>query len=192
MNCLTIEEIYKYIDNELKDVERQKVEKHLSTCSRCLHAVEERKLFTQAAESLPDLKLPDDFSQAILNRIFPPKISIKGWLAAFAGGIASAAIAFAFFLILSGYDSATTLINIYRALIDTFRNISVLAAKFVKTTILLFKVMVKITGYGIKGIVGAANLLNTETQFILIVITIVLSMLLLIKVRRVMSKGETV
>ena len=191
MNCLTIEEIYKYIDNDLKELERQKVEKHLSSCSKCLNAVEERKLITQAAESLPDLKLPHDFSQSILNRIFPPKISIKSWLAAFAGGVVSAAVTFAFFLIISGYDSAATLVNIYRALIDTLRNISVLAAKFVKTMTLLFKVMVKIADYGIKGIVGATNLLTFETQLILIFITIVVSLILLIKVRRIMSKGET-
>jgi hypothetical protein len=191
MNCLTIEEIYKYIDNELEAHEREKFEIHLSICPRCLKAVEERILINNASKSLPDLRLPDDFSQAILNRIFPPKISIKSWLAAFAGGVASAAVAFAFILIIGGYDFAAMLINIYREFIDIFRNISVLAAKFVKTMIVLIKVMVKLTDYVIKGIVGATNLLNSETQLILIFITIVLSMLLLIKMRHVLSKRET-
>jgi len=191
MNCLNIGEIYKYIDNELNEVERKKIEKHLSTCSKCSHAVEERKLITQAAESLPDLKLPQDFSQAILNRIFPPKISLKSWLTAFAGGIAAAAAAFISFILISGYNSANTLLNIYRALIDSFRNMSVLAAKFIKTTTLLLKIMVKFIGYLIKGIVGAANLLNTETQLVLIFFTAGISLLVLIKVRRHMSNGET-
>ncbi|MBN2244310.1 MAG: zf-HC2 domain-containing protein [Candidatus Aminicenantes bacterium] len=191
MNCLTIEEIYKYIENELNDQEREKVEKHISTCPRCLKAVEERKLITRAAQSLPDLKLPDDFSQAILNQIFPPKISLKGWLAAFTGGIASSAIAFAFLLLISGYDLAAALINIYREFIDIFRNISILAVKFVKTMTVLLKVMLKFADYGIKGIVGAANLLNTQTQLFLIFITIAISLLLLIKMRRIISKGET-
>ena len=190
MNCLTVEEIYRYLENELREPERQAVEKHLSLCSRCSNAVEERDLINQAAESLPDLNLPPDFSRGVMNQLFPQKISLRGWLTALSGGVAAALLSLAAYFMINGYDSATTLINFYRTILDTFRNLSVMAAKFLKTTTLLFKVLAKIAGYGIKGLVGAANLLNTEMQLILIVLTFVFSMLLLIKVRHVLSKGE--
>ena len=190
MNCLTVEKIYEYLENELQGPDRKAVEKHLSECSKCAGAVEERDLIIQAAESLPDLNLPPDFSLGVLNHLFPPKISLRGWLTALSGGVAAALLSFAAYFIINGYNSANTFINFYRALLDTFRNLSVMAAKFLKTTTLLFKVMVKIVGYGIKAVVGVANLLNTETQLVLIALTLVFSMLLMIKVRRLMSNGE--
>lgn len=190
MNCLTVEKIYKYLEDELQGPERKAVKKHLSVCSKCAGAVEERNLIIQAVENLPDLNLPPDFSGRVMNRLFPQKISLRGWLTAFAGGVCAAVVSLAAYFIINGYNSANTFINFYRALLDTFRNLSVMAAKFLKTTTLLFKVMVKIAGYGIKVVVGVANLLNTETQLVLIALTLVFSMLLMIKVRRLMSNGE--
>lgn len=190
MNCLTVEQIYRYLEKELQGPERQAVEKHLSICSRCANAVKERNLIIQAVENLPDLNLPPDFSEEVMNRIFPQKISLRGWITAFSGGVFAAVISLAAYFIINGYNSANTFISFYRALLDTFRNLSIMAAKFLKTTTLLFKVMVKIAGYGIKAVVGMANLLNTETQLVLILVTFIFSMLLLIKVRRLMSNGE--
>jgi len=190
MNCLSVEEIYRYLENELQEPKRKAVEKHLSKCSSCSNAIKERNLIIQAAESLPDIDLPPDFSRRVLNQLFPQKISLRGWLAALSGGIGAALLSFTAYFMINGYDSAATLINFYRAILDAFRNLSVMAAKFLKTTTLLFKVLVKIAGYIIKGLVGAANLLNTEMQLVLIVLTFVFSMLLLIKVRHLMSNRE--
>lgn len=190
MNCLKVEEIYRYLENELLEPEIRAVEEHLSICSRCSNAVEERYLIIQAAESLPDLNLPTDFSWEVMNQLFPQKISLRSWLTALSGGIAAALLSFAAYFMINGYNSAATLINFYRSILDTFRNLSVMTAKFLKTTTLLFKVLVKIAGYGIKGLVGAANLLNTEMQLILILLTFVFTMLLFIKVRHLLSNGE--
>ena len=55
MGCLTIAQIYLFIENELAVDEVQKIQKHLSTCAKCRNMVEERQVLVLAADTLPQI-----------------------------------------------------------------------------------------------------------------------------------------
>jgi anti-sigma factor RsiW len=65
-----LERIYDYIDGGLSAGERASFEAHLAGCSACRAALAERRAIAEAAVSLPDLDVPDDFVQGVMSRLF--------------------------------------------------------------------------------------------------------------------------
>lgn len=86
MNCLKIEDIYGYLENELPAELRKQVEEHLKSCSGCQRLVEDRKVYLESLSSLPDYHLPEDFTERVLSNLPDLRSPAKVWLA-LAGGL---------------------------------------------------------------------------------------------------------
>ena len=89
MSCLRVSAIYAYLEGDLSPVQRGITERHLDSCPRCREAVEERKVFSAAASSLPDLDVPADFRERVMAKIVPVRRRLPVWLIACAAGLAS-------------------------------------------------------------------------------------------------------
>jgi predicted anti-sigma-YlaC factor YlaD len=89
MSCLRVSDIYAYLEGDLSPAERGVTERHLGSCPRCREAVEERKVFSAAASSLPDLDVPAHFRERVMAKIVPVRRRLPVWLIAFAAGLAS-------------------------------------------------------------------------------------------------------
>jgi len=69
MNCMDPDRIYLYLEEELSAQEKHLVEAHLLICDTCRRAVEERRFFLEAANSLPEAELPADFSRQVMKAL---------------------------------------------------------------------------------------------------------------------------
>lgn len=99
MKCLGIDQVYSYLEKELSSEENKKIEEHLATCLKCKKALEERSLLLQAADSLPLWQIPPDFTQQVMARVYPDKVTLRQWLTAVAVGTSSiVATLLAFFI----------------------------------------------------------------------------------------------
>ncbi len=190
MSCLRIDQIYLYLEGELSFEETQSAREHISSCTKCKRAVDERELLVKASKSLPPLEIPPDFTQRVLNQIFPPITSLREWLMTAAIGISSAVLAFFAFYVLSGQNLTHLFISLNRMALNFLRNFIVVLAKAVKLISLIIKVLFKVGSMLVNGMVSLTTLLSPEIQIILILLTIILSALLLYGAKRKFSAGE--
>jgi hypothetical protein len=190
MSCLRIDQIYLYLEAELSPEETQSLKEHISSCIKCKTAVEEREFLVKASKSLPPLEIPSDFTQRVLDQIFPRITSLREWLTTAAIGISSAVLAFFAFYLLSGQNLAHLFINLNRMALNLFRNFIVVLAKAAKLISLVIKVFLKVGSMLVNGLASLTTLLNPEIQIILILLTIILSALLLYGAKRKFSAGE--
>lgn len=86
MNCLKIEDIYGYLENELPAELRKQAEEHLKSCPGCQRLVEDRKVYLESLSSFPDYHLPEDFTERVLSNLPDLRSPSKVWLA-LAGGL---------------------------------------------------------------------------------------------------------
>jgi len=102
MSCLTVDQIYLYLEGELAADERRAVDHHTAACEKCRASLEERRILLQAAESLPAIDVPADFSCRIMEVVFPPEVSARSWIGAAFAGFSTVAITFLLVFLLSG------------------------------------------------------------------------------------------
>jgi hypothetical protein len=190
MGCLTIGQIYLFLDKELPPEETQRIQNHLDSCSKCRNAVEERRLLVQAAESLPFIKLPPDFTQQVMARIFPDKVSFHIWVRAIAGGLAATVFAFFLFYILSGKNLAELSISISQFFLSVFRGLSTGVVKIFKLLWHLINIIVQFFGFLFKGFSNLTSILSPEVQAGIIALTLLALALLFFGVRRKLMMGE--
>jgi hypothetical protein len=69
MSCFSIEELYAYLDGDLPPEAAHPIEGHALACAECRTILEDRRVFLQAAESLPDFEIPDSFVSSIMARL---------------------------------------------------------------------------------------------------------------------------
>ncbi|WP_153732881.1 DUF4179 domain-containing protein [Sporosarcina obsidiansis] len=72
MNCPTIDELSKYVDDLVTEKESDRVQAHVETCSHCQVVVEaflEEQRFVM--ETLQNPELPDDFADKVLGQLEP-------------------------------------------------------------------------------------------------------------------------
>lgn len=86
MDCLKIKDIYAYLENEMPAELRTKVEDHLKSCPDCQRLLEDRKAYLEDLSSLPDLEVPEDFTEKLMNNLPDLKSPAPIWLA-LAGGL---------------------------------------------------------------------------------------------------------
>ena len=190
MKCLTIEQIYLYIDKELSAAQNKKIEEHVTTCPKCKKAVEERRLLAQAAESLPLWQTPPDFTQQIMARIFPAKVSFFAWLAAASAGFASIIVALFTFFLVSGQNLSGLIVSLNHTLWNFVRNLSLFFVKLFKLAFLSLKILPQFFGYIIKGFVSLTTIISPQVQIIVITITIILIAFFIYQIRRKILIGE--
>jgi len=190
MSCLCIDEIYRYLEGDLSPVEIRSVQEHISFCTKCNNAVEERMLLLKASQNLPVWATPSDFTQKVMARIFPQKASLREWFATAAIGISSAVLAFFAVYLLSGQNLAHLFINLNRMALNLFRNFIVLLVKTGKLVSIVIDIILEIGSLLVKGSAILTTIISPELQIILIVLTVILSTLLLYGAKRKFFAGE--
>jgi hypothetical protein len=190
MNCVRIEQIYLYLEKELPPSESKKIEEHLSSCLKCSKALEERRLLLRAAESLPAFNVPPDFTQKVMAKIFPPEVSLFGWLAALAAAFSSMIVALLIFVLIINQSLPRFLLSFTHTLGNSIKNIALVFVKFYKFVSLAFKLLQQFSQELFKGLSLLTTIISPEVQIIIITITLILVFSFAYGVRRKFFAGE--
>ena len=192
MGCLTIAQIYLFIENELAVDEVQKIQKHLSTCAKCRNMVEERQVLVQAADTLPQIELPPNFTQQVMAKIFPSRIPSRVWIRATAGGLSTLTFAFFLFFVLSGKNLADLFVSINLFLLPAIRTLSTGVVKTFKLLWHLINIIAQFLDFALKGFGKMMTILSLEVQIGIITITFIASALIFITLRKKLMFGEKI
>jgi len=192
MNCLTIDQIYLYLENELIPEERSRLAGHIAACEKCRRAVEDRRALTEAAESLPPLPLPPDFTQQIMSRIFPQESQIRVWIAALATGFSLVVAIFLAAFLQSDLSLSGAFIQLNRSLWSFVSNLSVFFIKLIKIVSLCSNLLVQLSSYIYKTLTSLKSVIGIEVQITLVILTILLSVTAVYGVRRKIWSGENI
>lgn len=192
MKCLNIEQIYLYIEKELSLGENKKIEEHLTICPKCKKALEERRLLLQATESLPLWQTPPDFTQQVMARIFPAKVSLKAWLGAVSTGFVSLILALFIFFLATGQNLSSLALSFYDTILNLIRDFSPTFVKLIKLASLFVKILQQLAEYIIKGFTLLTTIISPEIQIIIITITIILIASSIYGIRKKLLVGEKI
>jgi len=192
MKCLNIEQIYLYIEKELSLGENKKIEEHLTICPKCKKALEERRLLLQATESLPLWQTPPDFTQQVMARIFPAKVSLKAWLGAVSTGFVSLILALFIFFLATGQNLSSLALSFYDTILNFIKNLSPIFVKLIKLASLFVKILQQLSEYIIKGFTLLTTIISPEIQIIIITITLILIASSIYGIRKKLLVGEKV
>ena len=190
MNCLSIDQVYLYIESELTAEESSRIAGHVASCEKCRKAVEDRKILMEAAESLPPLQVPSDFTQQIMARIFPQRSQIRLWIAALATGFSLVVAIFLAAFLQSDLSFAGTFIQLNSGLWSFVSNLSVFFIKLIKIISLVFNLLVQLSSYIYRALTSMTSVISIEVQITLVVLTILLSVTTVYGVRRKIWSGE--
>ncbi len=190
MGCLTIAQIYLFIENELPVDEVRKIQKHLSTCAECRNAVEERRILVRAANTLPQFELPPDFTERVMAKIFPSRIPLGVWIRATAGGLSALTFAFFLFYVLSGKNLADLFVSINKFLLPALRTLSTGVVKAFKLLWHLINIIAQFFDFALKGFGKLTTVLSPEIQIGFITLTLIVSTLIFLTVRKKLMFGE--
>lgn len=190
MDCLNIEQIYLFLEQDMSPDEMLRIQKHLDSCPHCFNAVEDRRVLVLAANSLPQIEVPPDFGQQVMAAIFPDIAPLGVWVKSIAAGLSSTVFAFLLFYIFSGKNIADLFISIGRFFLSVLSALSTGLVKILKLVGYVVNILIDLGRLLIKGFVQLTALLSPEVQFIIIAITLLLSALLFLGVRRKFMMGE--
>lgn len=129
MSCLRVDEVYSYLEGELSSGATRMIEDHLDSCPRCREAVEERRILAHAADSLPRLEAPSDFSQRVMAAIFPAKILLLSWLGGLGFWLSSVLLFLTVFLMTTGRDGVRFLFHLNENLWAALKNAALFFAR---------------------------------------------------------------
>jgi predicted anti-sigma-YlaC factor YlaD len=190
MNCLRIDQIYLYLEGELSSSEYRSIKDHISSCEKCRRAVQERKRLIEASQSLPLWVTPPQFTQRILDRIFPQRITLRDWIITASVGLSSTVLAFFVVYLVSGQNLAHLFINLNQTALNLFQNVIVVLVKTAKLISVGVQVIFKIASLILKGFVSLSTFLSPEIQIGLTALTVIAMALLLIGAKRKLFAGE--
>ena len=192
MGCLTIEQIYLFLEGELSPQEVQTIHAHLESCPRCRKAIDARRSLVQAVDSLPRFKVPPDFTQQVMARIFPEKAPLRAWIKAIAGGLSSMVFAFFLYYIFSGKNLAEVFVSLNQFFLSAFRTLSTGFVKAFKLIWHLIDLVMQFFSFLLKGFSQLTTIVRPEVQVAVIALILLVSALLFIGVRRKLMMGEKV
>ncbi len=190
MTCLSIEQIYLYIEKELPSAKNKEIQKHLADCPKCQKTVKERILLVEAAENLAEWETPRGFTQQVMDRIFPTSVSPLAWLGAVASGCASLILAVVLFALVTGQNFSDLLRASYSTVLNVVKHLSPLIAKILKLVSLLFKILQQFGEFLVKILTVLTSLISPQVQIIIITLAIVLIASSLYGLRRKLFIGE--
>ena len=190
MECLTISQMYLFIENELSSDEARKIQKHLSTCAKCRNMVEERRVLVQAADTLPQFELPSNFTEQVMANIFPSRIPLRVCIRASAGGLSATIFAFFLFYIFSGKNLADLFISINKFLLPALRFLSTGVVKAFKLIWYLIKIIAQFIDFALKGFGKLTTILSPEAQIGIVTLTLIVSTIIFLTVRKKIMFGE--
>ena len=190
MNCLSIREIYRYLEGDLSETRAAQVEQHLADCTACQQVLEERRHLLQACRRLPLWQVPPDFARQVLDRLFPLRLSLgRAFLIAVSG---TAVIVTALFLIFvfSGQNLLNLLMSLNQSILSGLRDLAVYGAKFVKMVSLLAKAVGQFSQFVWESLARLSGLPGTELQVALVIMAVLFTASLVFGVRRLFPIGE--
>lgn len=173
MDCLSLERLYSYLEEDLGEPERIAVEAHLASCPKCRCVFEERKLLLQAAETLPPIEVPPDFAKGIMDRLSPApaKPNFLRWPAA---GFTAFVAALAVVTLLGGDSLSQFFIRLTRGLWGYAQNVVYVLLKIVKYISLSFKILTQIAGQLLEGLKILTSFIGPEMQIAFVCATILI------------------
>jgi len=192
MSCLTVRQIYLYLEDEVPVAERETIEKHISSCELCKILLEDRKVMMQAVETLPPLDIPVDFTQQVMAKVFPRVSLVRIWIA----GLATA-FSLMMFLFLAVYlQSDISLSGIFVSLNSSLwafvKNLSVFTVKLFKITSVIFEILIQFISFVFKTLASLTTLIRPEFQIFLITLTVVLSISVIYMMKRKIWTGDKI
>ena len=190
MKCLSLEQIYLYIEKEVSLSESNKIEKHLATCRKCRDVLEERRSLLQASESLPLWQTPPDFTQQVMARIFPIRVPISAWLTAAYAGLGSISLAIFILFLITGQNFSTLLTGLNHSLLNFIKSISPFFVKLFKIASLFVKALQQLFEYIIKAFASFTTIISPQIQIIIITIAIILIAFSIYGIKRKILIGE--
>jgi len=164
MNCLGPERIYSYLDGLLPAEEARRVEDHLASCALCRDALEERRLLARAAESLPPLELPADFTLRVMAAVLPQQVSLRSWLTGFAVWLFTIFISLGVLAIATGERGGSFLMSLNQAAWHGLKNASLLFARFAALLVVTGRIVRSAGGLLVKGVLFLTSLLSPGVQ----------------------------
>lgn len=190
MKCLTIEQIYLYLEKELDSSENKSIEQHIAFCLKCKDAVEERRFFHQTIESLPSWKVPSGFTQQVMDRIFPAKAPLWGWLTALAGGFLTFIMTLGIYLLATGQNLSSILINFSQNLWTQMKNLSLVFIKLFKLIYVILKIIREVIEHILSGFLQISTIIGPEVQIPITIILVLTSSFIIYGIRRKLLVGE--
>lgn len=192
MSCVTVRQVYLYLENELPVDEREAIDKHLSSCEACKILLEDRKKMMHAVEALPPLDMPDDFTQQVMAKVFPRVSPVRIWIAGSAIAFSMIMFIFLAVFLLSDISFSGVFIRLNGSLWAFVENLSVFIVKLFKIASVILEILIQFTGFVFKTLTSLATLVRPEFQIFLITLTIILFLSLLYKMRRKIWTGDKI
>ncbi len=192
MNCLTVNEIYLYLEDELSIEEREAIEKHIPVCESCRILIEDRKKMMQAVRSLPPLDMPADFTQQVMARVFPCRSPVRIWIAGLATAFSLMMFIFLAIFLQSDISFSGTFVQMNSSIWTFVKNLSVFVVKLFKVVSVIFGILVQFFGFVFKTLSNLTTLIRPEFQIFLIIFTIILSLSTLFMMRRKIWTGDKI
>ncbi len=190
MNCLSADDIYLFIEEELSEMEDTRISRHLEQCSACREAYQDRLRLVEAAQSLSPWAVPQDFARQVMSRIFPARLSLgRAFITAAAGAMVIVASLLAVFLF-SGLNLLNFLMSLNQSILDGMRDFAVWGAKTFKLITLLIKAFAQFVNFVWESLGRLSGLPSTELQAILAVIALLFTVTLYIGIKRLIPVGE--
>ncbi len=191
MTCLRLDQIYLYLEGELDEAGRRTVESHIRVCQSCRHAVEDRRVFHEAALSLPPMDVPAGFSKRILDRIPAKGATPLAWITALVSGAGTLFLIFLGAYLVTGQNLPSLLISANRGLWSFLGQSATALGKALGILVLGFKLL----GNFLEGTrkvleILAGVLLRAETLAPVLLVVVVLTALFIIGMKRIFPYGE--
>ena len=190
MKCLHSNQIYLYLEKELPLPETILIRDHLEKCPLCRKAVKERRAFIKAAESLPSLKVPPDFSSQIMRQIFPLKIPVRASILAVTACFSVMLTALFILFLSSGQNLVNMLISLNHSVLNFLKDVLVVSAKISKLAILLIKTISQCIQHLFNGLASLTSILGPEFQIILIILSLAIFTIIFYGLKKKLSIGE--
>lgn len=84
MKCENIRELMSaYIDNEINEVDKAKLEKHLAQCPQCMEEYELLKDLVIECSEIDEVELPEDFREELHTKLMDAKVGKNNGIAGF-------------------------------------------------------------------------------------------------------------
>jgi hypothetical protein len=192
MSCLTISQIYLYLEDELQGSERESIEKHLTSCETCKIILEDRRAMMQAVENLPPLDIPTDFTQQVMTKVYPQVSPIRIWIAGLATGFSLMMFIFLAVFLQSDISFSGAFVRLNSGLWAFVRNLSVFTVKLFKIVSVIFEILIRFASSVFKTLASLTTIIRPEFQIFLITLTVILSISVLYMMRRKIWTGEKI
>jgi predicted anti-sigma-YlaC factor YlaD len=146
MSCLSLEELYAYLDGDLPPAAKRRVEAHAVACAECRTVIEDRRAFLEAASSLPVFDVPASFASSIAARLETvpaperKRLPIWTWIAASASGSAAFIATLALIALVTGQNLWQYLARLQHGFLDYLQGAATAIIRLLKYIQIFLKI----------------------------------------------------